>query len=178
MANRGAFDLTQHTEHSGTKLEYVGQDGERYTPHVIEPAVSIERIFVAMLVDAYDEELVGERERTVLRLHPRIAPIKAAVLPLVHRDAAMVTRARALFEELRRRHMTEYDDSGQIGRRYRRQDEIGTPFALTIDEQTVEDETVTVRDRDSLAQERIPLAGVAGWLEDSLERPWSSPKGD
>jgi glycyl-tRNA synthetase len=178
VANRGAFDLTQHTEHSGTKLEYVGQDGERYTPHVIEPAVSIERIFVAMLVDAYDEELVGERERTVLRLHPRIAPVKAAVLPLVHRDAAMVTRARALFEELRRRHMTEYDDSGQIGRRYRRQDEIGTPFAFTIDEQTVEDETVTVRDRDSLAQERIPLAGVAGWLEDSLERPWSSPKGD
>jgi glycyl-tRNA synthetase len=178
VANRGAFDLTQHSEHSGTKLEYVGQDGERYTPHVIEPAVSIERIFVAMLVDAYDEELVGERERTVLRLHPRIAPVKAAVLPLVHRDAAMVTRARALFEELRRRHMTEYDDSGQIGRRYRRQDEIGTPFAFTIDEQTVEDETVTVRDRDSLAQERIPLAGVAGWLEDSLERPWSSPKGD
>jgi glycyl-tRNA synthetase len=178
VANRGAFDLTQHTEHSGTKLEYVGQDGERYTPHVIEPAVSIERIFVAMLVDAYDEELVGERERTVLRLHPRIAPVKAAVLPLVHRDAAMITRARALFEELRRRHMTEYDDSGQIGRRYRRQDEIGTPFAFTIDEQTVEDETVTVRDRDSLAQERIPLAGVAGWLEDSLERPWSSPKGD
>jgi glycyl-tRNA synthetase len=178
VANRGAFDLTQHTEHSGTKLEYVGQDGERYTPHVIEPAVSIERIFVAVLVDAYDEELVGERERTVLRLHPRIAPVKAAVLPLVHRDAAMVTRARALFEELRRRHMTEYDDSGQIGRRYRRQDEIGTPFAFTIDEQTVEDETVTVRDRDSLAQERIPLAGVAGWLEDSLERPWSSPKGD
>jgi glycyl-tRNA synthetase len=178
VANRGAFDLTQHTERSGTKLEYVGQDGERYTPHVIEPAVSIERIFVAMLVDAYDEELVGERERTVLRLHPRIAPVKAAVLPLVHKDAAMVTRARALFEELRRRHMTEYDDSGQIGRRYRRQDEIGTPFAFTIDEQTVEDETVTVRDRDSLAQERIPISGVGGWLEDSLERPWSSPKGD
>jgi glycyl-tRNA synthetase len=178
VANRGAFDLTQHTEHSGTKLEYVGQEGERYTPHVIEPAVSIERIFVAMLVDAYDEEVVGERERTVLRLHPQIAPVKAAVLPLIHKDEGMVTRARALFEELRRKHLVEYDDSGQIGRRYRRQDEIGTPFAFTIDEQTVEDETVTVRDRDSLAQERIPLAGVAAWLEDALEQPWASPKGD
>ena len=178
VANRGDFDLTQHTEHSGTKLEYVGQEGERYTPHVIEPAVSIERIFVAMLVDAYDEEVVGERERTVLRLHPQIAPVKAAVLPLVHKDEGMVTRARALFEELRRKHLVEYDDSGQIGRRYRRQDEIGTPFAFTIDEQTVEDETVTVRDRDSLAQERLPLSGVAAWLGDALERPWSSPKGD
>jgi glycyl-tRNA synthetase len=178
VANRGAFDLTQHTEHSGTKLEYVGQEGERYTPHVIEPAVSIERIFVAMLVDAYDEEVVGERERTVLRLHPQIAPVKAAVLPLVHKDEGMVTRARALFEELRRKHIVEYDDSGQIGRRYRRQDEIGTPFAFTIDEQTVEDETVTVRDRDSLAQQRLPLSGVAAWLGDALERPWSSPKGD
>src|SRR5439155_24904837 len=177
VANRGDFDLTQHTEHSGTKLEYVGQEGERYTPHVIEPAVSIERIFVAMLVDAYDEEVVGERERTVLRLHPQIAPVKAAVLPLVHKDEGMVTRARALFEELRRKHLVEYDDSGQIGRRYRRQDEIGTPFAFTIDEQTVEDETVTVRDRDSLAPERLPPSGVAAWLGDPLERPWSPAKG-
>src|SRR5438552_9379507 len=176
VANRGAYDLTQHTEHSGTKLEFVGQDGERYTPYVIEPAVSIERIFVAMLVDAYDEEVVGERERTVLRLHPLVAPVKAAILPLIAKDAQMVSRARALFEELRRKHMVEYDDGGQIGRRYRRQDEIGTPFAFTIDEQTVEDDTVTVRDRDSLAQERLPLGGVAAWLDQALERPWSSPK--
>ena len=90
----------------------------------------------------------------------------------------MVSRARALLEELRRKHMVEYDDGGQIGRRYRRQDEIGTPFAFTIDEQTVEDDTVTVRDRDSLAQERLPLGGVAAWLDDALERPWSSPKAD
>jgi len=178
VANRGDFDLTQHTWHSGTKLEFVGQDGERYTPHVIEPAVSIERIFVAMLVDAYDEEIVADRERTVLRLHPRVAPVKAAILPLIAKDEQMVSRARALFEQLRRKHVVEHDDSGQIGRRYRRQDEIGTPFAFTVDEQTIEDDTVTVRDRDTLVQERIPLAGVAAWLDDALERPWTSPKGD
>src|SRR6202142_4549342 len=109
VANRGDFDLTQHTQFSGTKLEFVGQDGERYTPHVIEPAVSIERIFVAMLVDAYHEEVVADRGRTVLRLHPAIAPVKAAILPLIPRNDDMVTRARALFEELRRRHIVEYD---------------------------------------------------------------------
>src|SRR6478736_1041395 len=171
VANRGDFDLTQHTKSSGTKLEYVGQEGERYTPHVIEPAVSIERIFVAMLCDAYDEEVVGERERTVLRLHPLIAPVKAAVLPLISKDEGMSSRARSLFAELRRRHTVEYDDSGQIGRRYRRQDEIGTPWAFTADEQTLEDETVTVRDRDSLAQERLPIADVASWLDAALRRP-------
>ena len=176
VANRGDFDLTQHTQFSGTKLEFVGQDGERYTPHVIEPAVSIERIFVALLVDAYDEEVVADRERTVLRLHPAIAPVKAAILPLIPRNDEMVTRARALFEELRRRHIVEYDDGGQIGRRYRRQDEIGTPFAFTVDDQTLDDETVTVRDRDSLAQERLPLSGVKAWLDDALERPWTAPK--
>jgi glycyl-tRNA synthetase len=178
VANRGDYDLTQHTLHSGTKLEYVGEGGERYTPWVIEPAVSIERILVAMLVDAYDEEVVAERERTVLRLHPAIAPVKAAILPLIGKSTDMVARAKALQSELRRRHVVEYDDGGAIGRRYRRQDEIGTPFAFTIDEQTLEDDTVTVRDRDSLAQERLPLAGVPGWLDDALERPWQTPKGD
>jgi glycyl-tRNA synthetase len=176
VANRGDYDLVQHTEHSTTKLEYVGPDGERYVPHVVEPAVSIERIFVALLVDAYEEEVVAERERTVLRFHPAIAPIKAAILPLIGRDDGMVTKARALYEELRRQHMVEYDDGGAIGRRYRRQDEIGTPFAFTIDEQTLADDTVTVRDRDSLAQERLPIGGVRAWLDDALERPWTSPK--
>jgi glycyl-tRNA synthetase len=176
IANRGDFDLKQHTEHSTTKLEYVGPEGERYVPHVIEPAVSIERIFVALLVDAYEEEAVAERERTVLRFHPAIAPIKAAILPLIGKDEGMVGKARALYEELRRQHMVEYDDGGAIGRRYRRQDEIGTPFAFTVDEQTLADDTVTVRDRDSLAQERLPLGGVRAWLDDALERPWTSPK--
>src|SRR6478672_1756508 len=176
IANRGDFDLTKHTQASGTKLEFVGQDGDRYAPHVIEPAVSIERIFVAMLCDAYDEEVVNDRERTVLRLHPAVAPVKAAVLPLISKDEGMATRARALFEELRKRHWVEHDDSGQIGRRYRRQDEIGTPWAFTIDEQTLEDETVTVRDRDSRAQERIPISGAAAWLDEALARPWRTPK--
>jgi len=176
IANRGDFDLTQHTRESGTKLEWVEQDGTRYTPHVIEPAVSIDRIMLAFLCDAYDEEVVGDRERVVLRLHPLVAPVKAAILPLIAKDEGMATRARALYEELRRYHVVEHDEGGQIGRRYRRQDEIGTPWAFTVDEQTLEDETVTVRDRDSLAQERLPIAGVRAWLDDALARDWRSPQ--
>jgi glycyl-tRNA synthetase len=177
IANRGAYDLTQHTEASGTKLEWVDAGtGERFVPYVIEPALGLNRSMLAFLVDAYDEELVGERERTVLRLHPKIAPVKAAVLPLIGKDAAMVERGRRLYEELREDVVVEYDDSGAIGRRYRRQDEIGTPFAFTIDEQTLEDDTVTIRDRDSLAQERVALRQVASYLADAIKRPWSSPK--
>jgi glycyl-tRNA synthetase len=168
----------RHTEYSTTKLEYVAPDGERYVPHVIEPAVSVERIIVAILVDAYDEEVVGERERTVLRFHPEIAPVTAAILPLIAKDDGMVSKARGLYEELRKRHSVEYDDNGAIGRRYRRQDEIGTPWAFTVDEQTLADDTVTVRDRDSLAQERLPIGGVRAWLDDALEREWKTPKGD
>src|SRR5262249_20587896 len=176
IANRGAYDLTQHTQFSGAKLEYVGEGGERYTPHVIEPAVSIDRILLAFLVDGYDEEIVAERQRTVLRLHPRVAPVKAAILPLIGKSEEMVGKARALQQALRRRHVVEYDDGGAIGRRYRRQDEIGTPFAFTVDEQTLVDDTVTVRDRDTLAQERLPLGGVPDWLDDALEQPWRTPK--
>jgi glycyl-tRNA synthetase len=178
VANRGDFDLIQHSEYSTTKLEYVAPDGERYVPYVVEPAVSIERIMVALLVDGYDEEVVAERERTVLRLHPKIAPVTAAVLPLIGKSDHMVGKARSLYEELRRRHSIEYDDSGAIGRRYRRQDEIGTPWAFTIDEQTLADDTVTVRDRDSLAQERLPIGGVRTWLDEALEREWKTPKSD
>jgi glycyl-tRNA synthetase len=175
VANRGDYDLTQHTRESGTKLEWIDPDGTRYTPFVIEPAVSIDHIMLAFLCDGYHEEVVGDRERVVLRLHPLVAPVKAAILPLVPRDEGMAARARALYEELRRYHLVEHDDSGQIGRRYRRQDEIGTPWAFTVDEQTLEDETVTVRDRDSLAQERLPIEGVRKWLDDALERDWSPP---
>jgi glycyl-tRNA synthetase len=133
---------------------------------------------LAFLVDAYDEEVVAERERTVLRLHPALAPVKAAVLPLVPRNEDMVTKARALHEELRRAVVAEYDDSGQIGRRYRRQDEIGTPYALTVDEQTLEDDTVTIRDRDSLEQERIPISGARSVILDRLSGEWTTPKAD
>src|SRR6187455_375909 len=175
IAHRGDFDLTAHAQASGTKLEWV--DGqERYTPHVVEPALGVNRSMLAFLVDAYDEEVVAERERTVLRLHPALAPVKAAVLPLIAKNEDMVSKARTLYEELRRAVVAEYDDSGQIGRRYRRQDEIGTPWALTIDEQTLEDETVTIRDRDSLAQERIPISGARAFVLDKLAADWTTPK--
>jgi glycyl-tRNA synthetase len=179
IANRGDYDLTAHSEASGTRLEWVDSaTGERYVPHVVEPAAGVNRSMLAFMVDAYDEEVVAERPRTVLRLHPEIAPVKVAVLPLVPRDAEMTTRARRLYEELRQAVVAEYDDSGQIGRRYRRQDEIGTPFALTVDEQSVEDETVTIRDRDSLAQERIPIAGAREIILDRLSEDWKTPKPD
>ena len=179
IANRGAYDLGAHTEASGTKLEWVDSDsGDRYTPHVVEPAAGVNRSLLAFLVDAYDEEEVAGRERTVLRLHPQIAPVKVAVLPLIPRNEEIASRARVLYEELRRAVVAEYDDSGQIGRRYRRQDEIGTPYALTIDEQTLEDDTVTIRDRDSLAQERIPISGARAFVVDKLAEKWRTPKPD
>jgi glycyl-tRNA synthetase len=171
IANRGDYDLRAHAEASGTKLEWVGHE-ERYVPYVIEPAAGVDRASLAFLVDAYDEEVVAERPRTVLRLHPRIAPVKAAVLPLVGNDGGLVETARGLYEELRRALPVEYDASGAIGKRYRRQDEIGTPWALTIDQQTLEDGTVTLRDRDSLEQERVALAGVPLLLRDRLDARW------
>jgi len=177
IANRGDFDLNAHSEASGSKLEWVDAGtGERFVPYVIEPALGVNRSMLTFMIDAYDEEVVGERERTVLRLHPQLAPVKAAVLPLIGKDTAMVEKARALYEELRRRFSVEYDDNGAIGRRYRRQDEIGTPWGLTIDEQTLEDDTVTLRDRDSLAQERLPLGGVRARLAEQLAADWRSPK--
>src|SRR5215468_3868999 len=172
IANRGNFDLTQHAEHSGTKLEWIGQD-ERYVPHVIEPAAGADRAALAFLVDAYDEEEVAGEQRTVLRLHPRLAPVKVAVLPLIGKDARLVEKARPLYEELRKSMPAEYDDSASIGKRYRRQDEIGTPWALTIDHETLEDGQVTIRDRDTLAQERIPIAGARDLLLGRLQSPWA-----
>jgi len=176
IANRGDFDLTQHAKFSGEKLEYFDQEmGEAYVPHVVEPAAGVDRSLLAFVVDAYDVEEVEGRKRTVLRLHPRLAPVKAAVLPLVSK-AGMPEKARALYEELRDRVPAEYDEGGSIGRRYRRQDEIGTPWSVTVDGQTMEDDTVTLRDRDSLEQVRVPIAGLADELADRLEQPWRSPK--
>jgi glycyl-tRNA synthetase len=167
VANRGDYDLRQHTQASGTTLEWIGHE-ERYVPHVIEPAISVVRSTLAFLCDAYDEEVVAERPRTLLRLHPRLAPVKVAVLPLIGKDGAMTEAARALYEDLRRSMSAEYDDSSAIGKRYRRQDEIGTPWALTIDEQTLADGTVTLRDRDTLAQERIAIEGAKRLLLERL----------
>jgi glycyl-tRNA synthetase len=176
IANRGAFDLTQHTEYSGEKLEYFDQaTGERYVPHVIEPAAGADRATLAFLVDAYDEEEVGGEQRTVLKLHPRLAPVKVAVLPLVRKDG-QPELARDVYAALRGRIQAEYDEGGSIGRRYRRQDEIGTPYCVTIDHQSLEDRTVTVRDRDSLAQERVAIDELPALLSERLAAPWQSPK--
>jgi glycyl-tRNA synthetase len=176
IANRGDYDLTQHARFSGEKLEYVDTaTGERYVPHVVEPSAGADRALLAFMVDAYDEEEVEGRRRTVLRLHPRLAPVKVAVLPLVSRDG-MPETARAVYEELRSRLPAEFDEGGSIGRRYRRQDEIGTPWGVTIDGQTLEDGTVTLRDRDSLSQIRLPIAGLGDELERRLREPWSTPK--
>jgi glycyl-tRNA synthetase len=158
IANRGDFDLTQHAKFSGEKLEYFDQaTGERYVPHVIEPAAGVGRTVLALLCDAYDQDEIGGEQRTVLRLSPAMAPVKVAVLPLLRKDGHP-EKARTIYEDLRRHVNTEYDEGGAIGRRYRRQDEIGTPLAITVDHQTLEDDTVTLRDRDTLEQQRVPVA--------------------
>jgi glycyl-tRNA synthetase len=168
IANRGDFDLTQHARVSGEKLEYVDpQTKERYVPHVIEPAAGVGRTILALLCDAYDEDTQGGEQRTVLRLHPSIAPVKVAVLPLLRKDG-QPELARSVYERLRGRMSAEYDEGGAIGRRYRRQDEIGTPFAVTIDHQSVEDHTVTLRQRDTLQQDRVAIDTLAGELEERI----------
>jgi glycyl-tRNA synthetase len=176
VANRGDFDLTQHAKFSGEKLEYFDQQTkERYVPHVIEPAAGADRATLAFLVDSYEVEEVEGRQRTVLRLHPRLAPVKVAVLPLVSKDG-LSEKAREVFGDLRRRLPTEFDEGGSIGKRYRRQDEIGTPWGITVDYDTMEDDTVTLRDRDSLEQTRVPIEGLGDALVARLEAPWRSPK--
>ncbi|HWV87282.1 MAG TPA: glycine--tRNA ligase [Capillimicrobium sp.] len=176
IANRGTFDLTQHSEHSGEKLEYFDQQTkERYIPAVIEPAAGADRATLAFLVDAYDEEEVNGETRTVLKLHPRLAPVKVAVLPLVRKDGQPEV-GREIVDLLRRRMQVEYDEGGSIGKRYRRQDEIGTPWCVTIDHQTLEDRTVTVRDRDTLEQERVAIDALPEHLAGRLAAPWRSPK--
>jgi glycyl-tRNA synthetase len=176
IANRGDFDLSAHAAASGQKLEYVDTvNGERYIPHVIEPAAGADRATLAFLVDAYDEDEIEGEQRTVLRLHPLIAPVKVAVLPLVKKDG-QPQLAREVYADLRERMQAEYDEGGAIGRRYRRQDEIGTPWAVTIDHQSLEDRTVTVRDRDSLEQARISIDDLGGELEHRLRQPWRSPR--
>jgi glycyl-tRNA synthetase len=176
IANRGDFDLTQHAQHSGEKLEYFDTaSGERYVPHVIEPAAGVGRTVLAVLCDAYDEEEVVGEQRTVLKLHPRLAPIKVAVLPLVRKDG-QPELAQEVFELLRGQMQAEYDEGGSIGKRYRRQDEIGTPFCVTIDHQSLEDRTVTVRDRDSLEQERVAVDDLPAVLGARLAAPWRTPK--
>jgi len=179
IANRGDFDLSRHQEFSNEKLEYHDQrTGEKYLPHVIEPAAGVDRAALAFLVDAFEVDEVEGRQRTVLHLHPRLAPVKVAVLPLVAKEG-QPEKAREVFDAFRRAGIqAEYDQGGSIGKRYRRQDEIGTPFGITIDHQTMEDGTVTLRDRDSLEQERLPVEGLVEEIAGRLVAPWTSPKPD
>ncbi|MSO27246.1 MAG: glycine--tRNA ligase [Candidatus Nanopelagicales bacterium] len=173
IANRTDFDLTTHGQHSGTDLSYFDQEkNERWVPYVIEPAAGLSRAVLAFLLDSYAEDEAsnakgGVDTRTVLRFDPRLAPVKVAVLPL-SRNADLSPKAKDLAADLRKRWNVDFDDAGAIGRRYRRQDEVGTPYCVTVDFDTLEDQAVTIRERDSMAQERIGLDAVAGWLAGRL----------
>jgi glycyl-tRNA synthetase len=173
IANRTDFDLKQHQKFSGEDLTYFDQEkGERYHPYVIEPAAGVDRAVLAFLVDAYTVEEAptakGDTDkRTVLKLHEDLAPTKVAILPLSRNDA-LVPGARKLHDEVKQHWMSDYDDAGAIGRRYRRQDEVGTPFCVTFDFDSLEDGAVTVRERDSMQQERIAMVNLVDHLRDRL----------
>ena len=172
IANRTDFDLSQHMEHSGKDLRFfddqaAGDDERRFLPHVIEPSAGADRGTLAFLCDAYAEDEVGGEKRTVLRLHPRLAPIKAAVFPLVKKEG-MPELAADVYRRLKRRFNVVYDEKGAIGRRYRRQDEAGTPWCVTVDGESLENNTVTVRERDSCEQQRIGITELEALLDDAL----------
>ena len=167
--NRTDFDLSRHQEHSGKKFEYFDQAAnEKYIPYIVETSGGVDRLMLVVLTDAYREEEVEGEKRVVLRLQPQLAPIKAAVFPLVKKDG-MPEVAERIADELRARYPIFYDQSGSIGRRYRRQDEAGTPFCITIDGVTLKDETVTVRDRDSLKQDRVAASALVAYLAEAIE---------
>ncbi len=168
IAQRTDYDLTQHGQHSGERLDYFDQAAnERYVPYVIEPAAGATRTMAAFLLAAYDVDEIGGEERTVLRLHPRLAPYKVAVLPLSKKDT-LTPLAREVFSLLTQRYMVDYDDTQSIGRRYRRQDEIGTPLCVTVDFDSLEDQAVTIRDRDTTEQVRVPLADLVSVISQRL----------
>jgi len=169
IANRTDFDLKQHEQHAGRTLRYFDETtNQQIIPYVIEPAMGIDRCFLTLLIDAYAEEEVRGEKRIVLRLKPELAPVKVAVLPL-SRNEQLVPPARRVWDLLRPHFMTQYDDAQSIGRRYRRQDEIGTPFGVTIDFETLQDEAVTIRERDSMEQTRAPIAKLVAVIRDKLD---------
>jgi len=173
IANRTDFDLTRHAEASGEDLSYFDQENDRrYIPHVIEPALGADRATLAFLLSAYEEEEVpkekgGSEMRTVLRLDPRLAPILAAVLPL-SRNERLMPAAEAVAAQLRPSFMIDFDSAGSIGRRYRRQDEVGTPLCVTVDFDSLDDQAVTVRDRDTMQQKRVPIGGLIPYIQEQL----------
>jgi glycyl-tRNA synthetase len=168
IADRTDYDLTQHIKISGKSLEYFDpDDNSKYVPYVIEPSLGADRVTLAFLCEAYDEEEIGEGDvRTVMHFHPALAPVKAAVLPLTKK---LKEQSFELYSKLAKKFNVEYDEAGQIGKRYRRQDEIGTPFCITYDFDTLEDNCVTVRDRDTMAQERVNIDSLVSYLEDKIE---------
>ncbi len=168
IADRTDYDLTQHQNHSGESMEFFDDvTGEKYIPYVIEPSLGADRVALAFLVDAYDEEVIGENDvRTVMHFHPALAPIKAAVLPL---SKKLSEKAWEVHDMLAKHFMVDFDESGSIGKRYRREDEIGTPFCITYDFDSVEDGCVTVRDRDTMQQERIKIEELVAYIEKKME---------
>jgi glycyl-tRNA synthetase len=169
IAHRSDYDLKAHAAASGRNLTYFDdQTRQRYTPYVIEPAAGADRATLAFLVDAYRQEEVRGRERVVLKLHPALAPIKVAILPLLRNRSDVVETAKNLYADLRRFFPADYNDTGAIGRLYARQDEVGTPFCITIDVQTLEDQQVTIRDRDTTDQDRIALDKVRAYIQDKM----------
>jgi glycyl-tRNA synthetase len=161
VAQRTNYDLNQHAQHSGQKLDYFDQaTNERYVPFVIEPAAGVNRAMAAFLLAAYDEDIINDEPRTVLRLHPRLAPFKVAILPLSKKDT-LTPLAKQIFSTLSERYMVDYDETQAIGKRYRRQDEIGTPFCITVDFDSLEDGAVTIRERDTTEQVRVPIADLS-----------------
>jgi len=171
IANRGDFDLRMHSKHSGKDLSYFDEvTKEKYLPYVIEPSAGADRATLAFLIDAYHEEVVKGEKRVLLRLDNRLVPIKVAVLPLLKNRADVVEKARAIAADLRGEFRTVYDDTASIGRLYRRQDEVGTPYCITVDVQSMDDHQVTVRDRDSMKQARVPIAGVKAYIKDCLAK--------
>ncbi len=168
IANRGDYDLVQHSEHSGHRLDFFDQaTNTRYVPHVIEPAAGATRTMMAFLIAGYHVEKVGDEDRTVLRLHPRLAPFTVSVLPL-SRKPELIEPSKKLFAELAEHFSTDFDETQNIGRRYRRQDEIGTPYCVTYDFESLDDGAVTIRERDTMDQVRIPLEGVLAWIQDHV----------
>ena len=169
IANRTDFDLGRHAESSGKDLRFFDEETrERYLPYVIEPAVGVDRILLVVLLDAYDEDVQDKEERIVLRLHPKLAPIKVGIFPLL-RKKGHPEKAQEIRDVLQQHFAVFYDQAGSIGRRYRRQDEVGTPFGITVDHQTMEDQTVTLRDRDSTEQIRLPIDRLVAELAGRLE---------
>jgi len=168
IASRGDYDLKQHMKVSSKDLTYFDEeDKEKYLPYVIEPSVGVGRAFLAFFIDAYTEEEVDSEARTVLKFHPKLAPIKASVLPLV-KDEKLQKIAKDIYKDLKENWFVTYDETSSIGRRYRRADEIGTPFCITVDFDSLKDKAVTIRDRDSMKQERVELIDVREWLDKKL----------